>query len=51
MDKEKATKDINFRVQPSLCKKFQQQCAKKYKKVSEVLRDLMLKYIEENKDA
>ena len=51
MDKEKATKDVNFRIQPSLYEQFQKRCTKKYKKISEVIRELMLKYIEENKDA
>ncbi len=51
MDKEKSTRDVNLRVQPSLYNQFQKQCTKNYKKVSEVIRELMLKYIEENKSA
>lgn len=48
MEKEKATKDVNLRIQPSLYQKFTKICNKNYKKKSEVIRELMLKYIEEN---
>ena len=51
MDKEKATKDLNLRIQPSLYKNFKNCCDKNYKKVSEVIREFMLRYIEENKNA
>jgi hypothetical protein len=49
MDKEKVTKDVVVRVQPSLFKKFQQKCKKSYKTVSEVMRDFMVKFIKEDK--
>jgi len=48
MGKEKATKDVNLRIQPSLYQKFTEACDKNYKKKSEVIRELMLRYIEEN---
>ena len=44
--KEKLNKDIALRVQPSLYKKFQQKCDNNYKSVSEVIRELMLQYIQ-----
>lgn len=45
MDKEKVTKDVVVRVQPSLFKRFQKKCKKNYKTISEVIRDLMFDYI------
>jgi hypothetical protein len=49
MDKEKVTKDIVVRVQPTLFLQFQAKCKDKYKTISEVVRELMVKYITENK--
>lgn len=49
--KEKLDKDLVFRVQPSLFKKFQAKCEENYKSVSEVIRELMRQYIQkENND-
>ena len=45
MSKELAKKDMQIRVQPSLFDKFQQKCNENYKKMSEVLRELMVEYI------
>jgi hypothetical protein len=44
--KEKLNKDVTLRVQPSLYKKFQKECEGNYKSVSEVIRELMLHYIQ-----
>jgi hypothetical protein len=45
MSKEKAKKDMQIRVYPSLFKAFRNKCDNNYKKVSEVIRELMLEYI------
>ena len=49
MKKEKYTEEIRIVVPPSLYAPFLKKCRKKYKTISEVLRELMVKYIEENK--
>jgi len=48
MDKEKVTKDVVVRVQPTLFIQFQGKCKEKYKTISEVVRELMVKYITED---
>lgn len=45
MHKELAEKDLVVRVQPSLFKKFQKKCAEDYKTVSQVIREMMLRYV------
>lgn len=45
MNKEKLTKDLSVKVQPSLFDAFSKQCEKNHKKISEVIRDFMIKYI------
>lgn len=45
MSKERLEKDLVVRVQPLLFKKFKQKCDNNFKNVSEVIRDLMVKYI------
>lgn len=47
MKKEKIDRKLTIVIQPSLMTAFQKKCSEKYKKVSEVLRELMLKYINE----
>ena len=47
MKKEKFTEEIRIVVPPSLRLSFQEKCDKKYKTVSEVLRELMVQYISE----
>ncbi len=49
MDKEKVTRDVVLRVQPSLFEKFRQRCQNNYKTISEVLREFMVKYVQEDK--
>jgi len=49
MNKEKYTQEIRIVVPPSLYSPFLEKCKKRYKTLSEVLRDLMLNYIEEEK--
>ena len=46
MDKEKITRHVLIVVQPSLFEKFQAKCKVKYKTVSEVIREFMVKYVE-----
>lgn len=46
MEKENVTRDLNVRVHPSLFEQFAEKCKKKYKTVSEVIRDLMAEYVE-----
>ena len=50
MSKEKKTEEIRVVVQRSLKEDFEFICEKKYKTTSESIRDLMLKYIQENAD-
>ena len=45
MKKEKFTEEIRIVVPPSLRSSFQEKCEKKYKTISEVLRELMVFYI------
>lgn len=45
--KEKATKDICIRVQPTLHKRFKQACEGDYKNMSQVVKDLMLQYVKQ----
>ena len=47
MKKEKYTEEIRIVVPPSLYAPFVEKCEKKYKTISEVLRELMVKYLEE----
>jgi len=49
MDKENVTKDVVVRVQPTLFVQFQAKCKNNYKTISEVVRELMVKYIKEDK--
>lgn len=44
MDKEKATKDLSVKVQPSLYEKFGKQCNANYRSVSDVIREFMASY-------
>ena len=43
-EKEKMDRQVIFQVQPSLYDQFAQACEANYKKISDVLRDLMLEY-------
>jgi len=45
-EKEKLTKEIRVMVQPSLYNFFKKACNRKYKTISEVIRDYMNIYIE-----
>ena len=47
MIKEKSDKHLTIRVPESLVVKFQAECNKNYKTMSEAMRDLMQKYIKE----
>jgi predicted phage tail protein len=42
--KEKATKELSVKVQPSLYDRFAQQCQANYRSVSDVIRELMTTY-------
>jgi hypothetical protein len=47
MAEEKLERQIILKVQPSLFERFEKKCKVEYKTVSEVLRDLMLKYVKD----
>lgn len=47
MNKEKQTKDLSVKVQPSLFNEFSKTCNNNFKTVSEVIRELMRSYIKE----
>ena len=47
--REKLNKKMLFVVQKTLYNKFKKTCEGQYKTMSEVVRDLMVKYIKENK--
>ncbi len=46
-DAERLSKQVVFVLQPSLFAAFERQCQDRYKSVSEVLRELMLAYVEQ----
>ena len=48
--KEKLTEEIRVMVQPSLYKSFKKACKNDYKTISEVIRDYMVKYSEQERD-
>jgi hypothetical protein len=45
MKKEKADRQLIIKMQPSLYEEFEKKCAREYRTVSEVVRELMSKYI------
>jgi metal-responsive CopG/Arc/MetJ family transcriptional regulator len=47
MKKENSEKLLQVRMQESLLEKFKEKCNKKYKKFSEVVREMIVKYVEE----
>lgn len=49
MKKEKFTQEIRIVVPPSLYSPFLEKCEKKYKTISEVLRELMVEYVKEDR--
>jgi hypothetical protein len=49
MKKEKFTQEIRIVVPPSLYNPFLLKCEKRYKTISEVLRELMVEYLKEEK--
>ena len=44
MAKEKVDRDLYIKVQTSLYKKFKEVCDDEYKTVSQVIRELMVRY-------
>ena len=48
MKKENVTKMLGVKLHPSLFDKLEATAKQKYKTVSEVVRDLIVKFIEEN---
>lgn len=48
MNKEKVTRDLSVKVQPSLFDKFSKKCKGNYKTVSEVIRELMINYVRDD---
>jgi len=49
MKKEKYSEEIRIVAPPSLYNPFVEKCEKKYKTVSQVLRELMVEYLEDGK--
>jgi hypothetical protein len=51
-EKEKMNRQVIFQVQPTLYDQFAKACEDNYKKISDVLRELMLEYVkkQENKN-
>lgn len=47
-DTEKLKRQVIFMLQPSLYAEFEGRCRAQYKTVSEVLRALILKFVQEN---
>jgi hypothetical protein len=47
-DTEKLNRQVVFVLQPSLFAEFEGRCRSQYKTVSEVLRDMILKFVQEN---
>jgi hypothetical protein len=47
-DTEKLTRQVIFMLQPSLFAEFEGLCRAQYKTVSEMLRALILKFVQEN---
>ncbi|HUS50496.1 MAG TPA: hypothetical protein VMZ91_10050 [Candidatus Paceibacterota bacterium] len=50
MSKEKTDKLVNFAMRQSMYDKFSEICEKEFKTVSEVLRELVVKRIREEKE-
>lgn len=46
---EKISREIRVLIQPSLYEQLQKKCDEEYKTLSEVIRDLVVKYIKEEK--
>jgi hypothetical protein len=49
-DTEKLNRQVIFVLQPSLFGEFEKCCRSQYKTVSEVLRDMIRKFVQENND-
>lgn len=47
--KEKFKRDIYLRVPPSLYQCFKKSCDKNYQTISSAIRELMIRYVKENK--
>ena len=47
-DTEKLTRQVIFMLQPSLFAEFEGACRARYKTVSEVLREMILKFVRKN---
>jgi len=45
MKKEKTNRQMIFKVKPSLYNRFEKKCNKEHRCLSEVLRELMVKFI------
>ena len=46
MKKEKYSQEVRFVIPPSLYNKFIKKCENRYKTISEVIRELIFKYVE-----
>lgn len=48
--KERNTGQLQIRIQPSLFDRFRKICEKKYASISGVIKELIVKYVEENEN-
>ena len=50
MKKEKNTAQLQIRIRPSLLKRFKKVCDKKYKSVAGAVKEVIVKFVEENEE-
>jgi predicted DNA-binding protein len=48
MKKEQNTSQLQIRIQPSLYERLKKVCEHKYKSISGTMKDLIVKFVEEN---
>jgi predicted DNA-binding protein len=46
--KEQNTSQLQIRIRPSLLEKFKKVCEKKYKSVAGAIKEMIVKFVEEN---
>jgi hypothetical protein len=46
---EKSIRPVTFMLQPSLYEKLVEKCDKEYKTISQVMKDFVIKYVNEEK--
>ena len=48
--KEQNTGQLQIRIQPTLYERFKKICERKYASISSVVKELVVKYVEDNED-